>query len=195
MKLMKFTWVIVLAILLASCETKKIKLYPTIQESKVFDIVNSGGSDEEECINVDEIQDHINDLNQDGDITAVYIEGVWLEIKKDAITGSPATTATTTTVNLVLKGWDGSDYVLVQNMVVDVTKSKQTIYLHPYLKKQAILKLKEMFFKVATLNNGDKYELCFELNSDNQPANSLLNTRVEVFVKIAVEYSQEVEMI
>lgn len=195
MKLFKAVCLLAFVMLLAACETKEIKLYPSIEESRIFEIANDGSNDIQQCINDKMIQERIDDLEQDGDITAVMVEGIWVDAFKDSVQQAGITTAQSVSASLVLKGWDGKEYVVVENLIIDVTKKQQRIYLNSHVKKEAILKLKTMIFEFATFSNGDNHEICFELKTKTIPEVSYVNSLIEVFVKVAVEYSQEVKMI
>ena len=194
MKTIKFFAIILVVALLGSCETKTIKLYPTIEENRIFYVANDGYSNSLECISVNQITEKINDLEQDGEITAVFVEGIWIELKKDAVKNEPLTTADSTKVNLYLMGWDGVKYLIVKDLVVDVTKDEQTLFLYNKIQKEAIVQLRQMILDVA-LGMNNKSEVCLELVSENSPEGTYLNTTVNVFVKAAIEYAQEIESI
>lgn len=182
-----------LLVMLGSCETKNVNLYPTFTQSAEVDVHNTGTYSESGSISVADVRQAIADLEIQEDITDVMIEGVWLEVTKDAVSGYGNTTATSATADLILNDGTGTRYNVLKSLTIDLTKTTQTIYLHNKLNKSGIQKLRTIMLGIAQNTLPSDYNVvAFELEGSTVPANAFINAHVKIFVKVAVEYAQEV---
>jgi hypothetical protein len=129
--------------LLMGCDDKEIKLYPSFTQTAEAIIHHDGNYNEFADIYVTEIRNAIDDLDTDGGITDVMIEGIFLDVTKNAASGYTSNSASATTSNIILTGWDGNEYILIENLSINLNSETQEINLQNSLKKAGVKQIRE----------------------------------------------------
>lgn len=184
------------AMMLASCEEKDIKLYPTMDYTTTAFVHGQGSYSEEPNISVSDLRQAINDLEGDGEVTDLMIEGIYLKITRNGSAGYPNTTATSGSGYLSITSWEGQETAIVNNLQIDLTKETQEINLRDYLNKAGVQILKNMAYAVAKDSVPDgKNFISISLSGAPSPSTGYVNAKIEVVVKIAVEYTQHIDAV
>jgi hypothetical protein len=190
-KLNLLLFVAALAVL-AGCDNKEINLYPSFTETGSALVHHEGAYNESAGIAVFEIRDAIDDLDTDGGITDVMVEGIFLDVTKNAAVGYPSNTATSATASIILTGLNGTDYLLVENLTINMGATTQEINLSAYLKKAGVQELRKILLAIAqnTLPSGNN-QVGIRLQGSPTPEGAYINAKMDVRIKVVVEYGQE----
>jgi hypothetical protein len=143
---------------------------------------------------VTDMQQAFDDLDIPGDVTNVVVESIRFEITTNSVFGYGNTIAVLVDLNMRLNNWHDVDYAVLKSYLVKSEKSTQTFYRHDRLNKPAIVQIHEIMFDIVNHNelknmtviNSTFHETSF-------PADVIVNARIKMFVKVAVEYSREDE--
>jgi hypothetical protein len=178
--------------LLMGCDDKEIKLYPSFTQTAEAIIHHDGNYNEFADIYVTEIRNAIDDLDTDGGITDVMIEGIFLDVTKNAASGYTSNSASATTSNIILTGWDGNEYILIENLSINLNSETQEINLQNSLKKAGVKQLRDILLAIAQNNvPSSKEKVGIRLTGIPTPSNGYINAKMELRIKVVVEYSEE----
>jgi len=178
--------------MMPSCDLKDVKLYPSMSESTTEYIHHQGSYYETGIYNVTEIKNSINDLDAEGRVTDVMIEGLYLNILLNTQIDYPVTTATSTSADLILTDWDGIDFNLADDVTIELNKTSQTVNLHEYLDSEGVNQLRDMLFDVATnAVPAGATEVRVALNGVMTPVNGFVNAQVDIVIDLSIEFTPE----
>jgi hypothetical protein len=192
MNKVKFLLFVTSIAVLMSCDIKDVKLYPSFTHNAEVIVNHEGNYIEFIDIQVSEIKDAMAGLDTEGGITDVMIEGIILDVTKNAAIGSPDNSASSITSNIVLTGWDGVEYILIENLSINLDQDTQEINLQSSLRKAGIKQFRDILFAIAqnSIPSG-KEKVGIRLTGTPTPANAYINAKLEIRIKVVVEYSTE----
>ncbi|ASB47691.1 hypothetical protein [Alkalitalea saponilacus] len=186
--------IVITALLLAGCGDKEIYLYPSFTESGTAFVHHEGAFAESADIDVREIQDAIKDLDTDGEITDVMVEGIFLDVALNATPEQPANTAEEVVSSIFITGWDNTEYILVENLTISLNATTQSVNLNQYLKKPGVDQLRNILKAIAynTVPHG-KNQISIRIEGNTFPNSTFINAKMDVRIKVVVEYKDEVK--
>ena len=178
---------IIIAALLAACDTKDIQLVPTFEESRSAIIDENSTYFQELIISADRINNEIENLDVDKEkVHSVGIEGIWMVIKplSDNL-------ATGTTINIRVKSWNSGERIdLINNLTFNIPAKDTTIYLHKHLQKLGVTTLKKQLKIIATSDYAGS-DIDLHLHGTTIPTNTQIHVSIEVFVRGTIVYNTE----
>ena len=178
---------------LTSCESKEVKLYPSFTHVAEVVVNNEGSYNEIMEVTVSEIRDAIADLDTDGQILDVMIEGIYLDVTKNAAVGSPDNTASSISSSIVLTDWDGGDHLLIEDLVVNMSEATQEINLQSSLRGAGVKQLRDILYAIAKNDvPAGEEKVGIRLTGGPTPSNSYINARLVLNIKIVIEYKTDV---
>ncbi len=187
----KLSIVLFFAVLFAACDEKDIRLYPSFEESAVVNVDSTGDFEEYTTIYASEINDAVNDLEleEDGEIESVAIEGVWV-----VVTPLAGNTAEKATLNVDIAAGESVTKSLLKNYVIEIPSKETTYYLPDDLDKNGVAVLKARLNSIV-VDGVLTDDVDLTLYGAPTPAESTIKLKIEVFVKGSVVFVQTVEML
>ncbi|TCO06128.1 hypothetical protein [Natronoflexus pectinivorans] len=186
--------IVITALLLAGCGDKDVFLYPSFTESGTAFVYHEGEFAESADIDVREIQDAIRDLETDGEITDVMVEGIFLDVALNATPEQPANTAAGVVSTIYITGWDNTEYILVENLEINLNAATQSVNLNQHLKKPGVDQLRSILKAIAynSVPQG-KNQIGIRIEGNTIPNSTFINAKMDVRIKVVIEYKDEVK--
>ncbi|TLX77037.1 hypothetical protein E9993_04970 [Labilibacter sediminis] len=187
---MKKIFLFIAAVLVvASCKQKELNLYPSFEESASMTIDETGSFEEEGAISASDIHKAIDelDLDEDGSITDVSVEGIWIVIEQ--LQGN---TAQSFNLDIVIDDWMGGEKYILDDFEVNIPPQKSTINFPKKLKKEGVLELNRQLIDIILM--GGSRSISFTAEGDAIPEGSMIKVRLELYVKGSVVFTQIVDL-
>jgi hypothetical protein len=187
-KILVFAALMVVAL---GCDEKEMKLYPTIEESTIVTVEEKGYFEKDAILKVTDIKQAIADLEleEDGQIESISIEGVWF-----VVTPLANNTAQKVSLDLLIAGWGGGEMQLLDDLELPVPTKETTIHLHQALKRAGVVELRKQMNAVVT-NGVIGGDIKMKLEGTPFPEESMLHLQIEVVVRGTIVFTQTVTMI
>ncbi len=183
--------ILFIAVLFTACDEKDIRLYPSFEESTIVNVNSIGEFDESTIIYASQINDAVNDLDleEDGEIERVAIEGVWV-----VVTPLDGNTAESVMLNVDIASGSSITKPLLKNYKIDVPSKETVYYLPDDLDSDGVVVLKSRLNSIVVdgelTNDVDLF-----LYGSPSPEYSTIKLQIEVFVKGCVVFVQTVDML
>lgn len=193
MKTLNSLLVITVIALLMSCDAKEVNLYPSFTHTAEVVVNQEGAYDEAIDIFVSEISEAIADLDTDGGILDVMIEGMFLEVTPNAASGVPENSASRITSSIVLTDWNGGEHLLIEDLSIELTEVTQEVNLQSSLRKAGVKQFRDILFAIAQNDiPAGKEKVGVRLTGSPTPSGSYINVELKLKIKIVVEYKTDI---
>lgn len=181
-------FIISILIFLTSCEEKYIYLYPSFKENTSVTLNSTGAFSEGGLISASEIKSAIDDLDleESGAIDAVSVEGLWLIVEKLS-----NNTAQTVNLNLDIENGAGGESKILDDFVLNISNERDTVNLPNELKEDGISEIKKQLSSIIL--DDDANDIQFNLTGTAESIESVVNIKVEIYVKGSVVFKQTID--
>nr|WP_319398678.1 hypothetical protein [uncultured Carboxylicivirga sp.] len=171
---------------LNACEEKEVSLYPSFQESAVFNI-KTESFEYAATIDASVISEAVNDAVEDNEsIERVVIEGLWFEL-----TPKEDTSDKSITLDFDIKSWDSDEYIpVLDDLTFDIKKGK-VLFLDK-LKENGVAELKDQINAIA--KGLGQRDVSFKVSGEVSPQGGVVDVELKVVVNATVIYKTEIGM-
>jgi len=184
MKIVVF--LILMLTLLSGCENKSVNLFPTFEKSIVFP-VKTTDFDFIGVIKAADIQDAIDKYLENNDVGPVSLEAVWFEIRPQK-----NNSASSVRINLcILSQNDRKVTHVLDDYVMKIGHGNSMKPVLSGLKKEGVA---ELLKQLDAIVKGETKDLRINASGVVSPDSAEVNVEIELFIRGAVEISQDLEI-
>jgi len=177
--------------LITGCDST-VKVYPSFTHVSDIVINDKGEYNEVDDVLVSEITDAISDLEAEGQILDIIIEGVFLDVTKNPSIDSPENTATGFNSSIFFNDLDDVQYLLIEDLEIDMSVLTQEIDLNSSLSDDGINKLRNAIYAIAIDDASfEEDNIGFRIMGTSIPADSYMNAELSLRIEIVVEYQSD----